>query len=84
MTRALIGILVVSVSCTFAGASQPPNSTALGRVPFASFEFGGIDAELPEPFQGPFPVALASLRVALLRICYLRCRFLLQLTPGLR
>jgi hypothetical protein len=27
MTRALIGILVVSVSCTFAGASQPPAET---------------------------------------------------------
>jgi hypothetical protein len=27
MTRALIGILVVSVSCTFAGASQPPTET---------------------------------------------------------
>jgi 7-alpha-hydroxysteroid dehydrogenase len=26
------------------------NSTALGRVPFASFKFGVIDAEQSEPF----------------------------------
>jgi hypothetical protein len=43
-------ILNHGASITLSTLNVSINSTALGRVPFASFEFGEIDAEQSERF----------------------------------